>query len=72
MTDKQLKALEASLRRKAKRDGFILQKSRVRTPEAASHGTYRLVNASLNSIALGDSSNGYGMSLADIEEYLRD
>ncbi len=72
MTDKQLKALEISLRRKAKRQGFILQKSRVRTLAAPSHGTYRLVDGSRNCIAFGDASSGYGMSLVDIEEYLRD
>ncbi len=72
MTDKQLKALEVALRRKAKRQGLILQKSRVRTLEAPSHGTYRLIDASRNSIELGDPSNGYGMSLVDIEDYLKE
>jgi len=68
---KAVKAVEDSLRHKAKQRGLRLEKSHSRTPEAASYNTYRLVDATRNTIVLCDASNGYGMCLHDIAEYLK-
>jgi len=66
------KVWENRLRRKAARQGLMLQKSRLRDPDAIGYGTYMLVDASMNAVAFADwhAPNGYGLSLDDVEDYL--
>jgi hypothetical protein len=54
----------------AKRHGLRLEKSRARDPEALTWGTYWLVNPHSNTVFAGDTSNGYGMALDEIETAL--
>ena len=64
--------LEAALRRKAKRHDLQLKKSRARNPQLPWHGTYCLVDPFRNALEFGDHNSGYGMSLHDIAQYLKD
>ena len=69
MTEKQIKNLEASLRGKARRRGYLLRKCRSRNPEVPSYGTYGLADFN-NVMVLGDNQ-GYGEDLEQIAEFLR-
>jgi hypothetical protein len=62
------KAREHCLRQKAKRNGFVVSKSRERAhvPNLNNRGQYQLVNER-NTVVLGDK---YDASLEEIEEYL--
>jgi hypothetical protein len=64
------KVRENRLRRMAERQGLRLEKSRRRDVRAINYGTYWLVYADRNGVAFGDTNNGYGMSLDEIEAYL--
>ena len=64
------KVRENRLRRKAERQGLILQKSRLRDPQAVGYGTYRLVDAATNSVEVWGSQSGYGLTLDEIEAAL--
>jgi hypothetical protein len=70
--EKAYKVQEVRLRNRAKRMGYILQKSRRRDPQALGYGTYMLVDASNNTIAAGDTNNGFGMNLDEIEAALNE
>ena len=64
---------EAFVRRKAKRLGLALRKSRDRNPELPWVGTYQVIN-DRNVLVFGDSHTmqGFGMSLQDCAGYLDD
>lgn len=62
---------ESALRRDSRRQGFIMKKARTRNPENPEHGTYCLVCAYTNFLELGDHNTGFGYSLEEIDEYLR-
>lgn len=65
------KKREAKLRRIARRQGFLLKKSRRRNPEAIDFAGYMLVN-DRNCCVLGGSPYGFCSSLDDVEYYLSD
>lgn len=54
---------EARVRRMAKREGLRAEKSR-------RDGTWHLVDMNRNTIEVGDTLNGYGMSLEQVEGVL--
>ncbi len=66
------KIRENRLRRMAERQGLAVQKSRRRDPHAYDFGTYMLVDPASNTVVACGLQSGYGMSLDDIERYLRD
>ena len=68
--DLQENVRENRLRRTAKRQGYMLRKSRVRDPRAYVYGTYMLVDPYRNTIVAGDRNSGFGMSLDDVEAWL--
>lgn len=70
MTAKEYKVMENRLRRAADRQGLRLEKSRARDPRAITYGTYMILDASTTALVAGDSTNGYGLTLDEVEEYL--
>jgi hypothetical protein len=66
------RAREVRLRRHAKQQGLRLEKSRTRYPRALDYGTYWLINTADGSVECGDTVNGYGMSLDEIEAALNE
>ena len=64
------KVYENRLRRVADRQGLRLEKSRSRDRRALTYGTYHLVNPYNNTLEVCGSSNGYGLSLPEIEHAL--
>jgi hypothetical protein len=68
--DESVKVRENRLRRKARRQGLELQKSRRRDPHALDYGTYQLVDATTNSVVASGLTSGYGLTLGDIEREL--
>lgn len=58
-------SLEAQLRRVAKREGYVIGKSRRRNPQALDYGKYWLVDAWTNTATYGD-----GLTLDEVEEAL--
>jgi len=67
-----LKVYENRLRRMARRQGLLLAKSRRRDTRAYDWGTYWLLDANSGTVACGDTSTGYGMSLDEIEAALNE
>jgi len=67
-----LKVYENRLRRMARRQGLSLAKSRRRDTRAVDWGTYGLLDANSGTVACGDTSTGYGMSLDEIEAALNE
>jgi hypothetical protein len=71
MTPSQFQAYETSLRRAAKLQGLMLQKSLVREPQASDYGTYRLVDPYRNTVEYSFSPCcDYGISIENIHAYL--
>lgn len=66
------KTRENRPRRKARRQGLVLQKSRARDPRNPTYGTYCLVNEYTNTLEYGDYSNGYGLDLDGVEAALNE
>lgn len=56
---------EDRLRRRARKQGLFIQKSR-------RNGTYMVMNENNWLVAAGDWSNGYGLDLDDVEAYLEE
>jgi hypothetical protein len=67
-----LKVYENRLRRMARRQGLLLAKSRRRDTRAVDWGTYRLVDTNSGAVVCGDTANGFGMSLEEIEAALNE
>jgi hypothetical protein len=57
------------LRKRAGRRGYLLRKSRVKTPHLNDQGGYRVINPQKNTIILGEK---YDLTLADLEKFLAD
>lgn len=72
MSDREYKVLENRLRRAAERQGLQLKKSRARDPRALTYGTYMLTDIATNALVAGDSQNGYGLDLNDVEKALNE
>lgn len=66
------KAHESRLRRTAHRNGYALQKSRIRDPWIPGYGCYRIVDTATNLLAAGGAGNGYSMTLDEVEHWLTD
>jgi hypothetical protein len=60
------KARENRLRRAAARQGYRLEKSRMRDKRGLGHGTFRLVDARTGRAVHGDRRSGYGLTLDDV------
>jgi hypothetical protein len=58
---------ETSVRRRARRLGYCVIKSRQRKPNIANHGYYRLIDANNNWVVLGER---FDARLEDIDEFL--
>jgi hypothetical protein len=68
----EAKVREARLRRMAERQGLYLRKSRRRDPLALAYGGYQLIDPRSSSLVFGEVAGyGFGVSLDDIEDYLR-
>lgn len=64
------KIRENRLRRKAKRQGFLLVKSRRRDPYALDFGEFMVVDAFTNTIVYGELNSPRALSLDEVEEWL--
>ena len=60
------KARESQVRRKLQKDGFILNKSRIRNTTLDDHGGYRIVNAYTNGVEAGER---FDLDLDDVEKF---
>jgi hypothetical protein len=69
-SDESVKVRETRLRRKARRQGLELQKSRRRDPHALDYGTYQLVDATTGTVVTSSLTSGYGLTLGEIEREL--
>jgi hypothetical protein len=72
MTDSEYKVLENRCRRAAQRRGLVLQKSRVRDPQARNYRRYRLTDATTRRQVTGDPNMDHGLTLAEVARYLLD
>lgn len=68
MDDEKLR--ENRLRRAARRQGFAIQKSRVRDPQHVCCGLWRIVDVSTNRVVIGAGVLDYEMELDDVETWL--
>lgn len=68
--DSARKVRENRLRRAARRQGLVLEKSRSRDPKALDFGTYHLRDGSGRVVAKDKTRAAYGLSLDQIEERL--
>jgi hypothetical protein len=65
------RAREQHVRRLARQQGFRLEKSRIRTPQARGYGGYRLVDVQHNLVAYGGIPYMYCATLHEIERFVR-
>ena len=70
--DDAIKAQESRVRRKAVSQGFRLEKSRNRHPDALGYGGYMLIDVSQNFAVLGGDFYAYSAALDEIEGYLNE
>ena len=61
---------ENRLRRRAQRQGLMLQKSRRRNPLALDYGGYWLVDVQHNLVVAGGQGSGYALDLDAVEMFL--
>ncbi|MGH8012727.1 MAG: hypothetical protein ACREQ4_09535 [Candidatus Binataceae bacterium] len=68
------KVFENRLRRTLERRGFQLMKSRARDPYSVTYGGYQIVDPDTNTMVAGsgDAQRGYGLSLEEVAEWVRD
>jgi hypothetical protein len=60
---------EARVRRRLRREGYVLQKSRARNPEVrATQGGYAVIDVYLNALVSHAGPHGFGATLEDVEE----
>ena len=62
--------LESKLRKRARRRGLQILKSRARSPESPGYATFMIVDASTRGLVCG-SESGYGLELAAVQEFLK-
>jgi hypothetical protein len=72
LSDHEFKIAENRLRRMARRQGLVLQKSRRRDWRAPDYGTYMLVDAATNAVIAYGLQSGYGLSISEVERALTD
>ncbi len=63
---------EARLRRLARREGLILEKSRTRNERVWGWQLFRIVDPATNFVVAGSQGNGYSMNLDEVEKYLNE
>lgn len=68
--DQEYYNMERRLRRKAKRQGLVLEKFRAKSPRAIDSDTYRLVSINDGALVAWGSTSGYGLTLDDVERCL--
>jgi hypothetical protein len=61
---------ERAVRRRAKRVGLLIEKSRVRTPTDPDYGTYRIADPSLDITAHHGEGSEFGLTLDAVETAL--
>jgi len=66
------KTRETRLRRMAERQGLVLRKSGRRDERALDYGTFGLYDAWTNTLEVGDLSTGYGLSIDEVENALKE
>jgi len=66
------KVRENKIRRKLKRMGFILKKSRARDPQARGYGGYAIIDEDLGIIVAGATRWVFDMSLDDVEAHIQE
>lgn len=64
------KVREDRLRRAARRQGLILEKSRRRDPRATDFGAFRIVNEQTSAVVASGADGGFGLNLDQVEEHL--
>ena len=62
---------ESTIRRRAKKLGLTLQKSRSRNKQWPGYGTYRLLDASRNLVIYGGNHDTFGATLEDCANYVQ-
>jgi hypothetical protein len=70
LSAEELKVAENRLRRMARRQGLVLQKSRRRDFRAYDYGGWMIVDAQTNMVEAGGHPTAYSLSLTEVEEYL--
>jgi hypothetical protein len=70
MTPVEFKTFENRLRRMASRQGYELNKSRLRDPRAIGFGGYMIIDASTNHVVAGAHPHAHSMSLDEVETWL--
>jgi hypothetical protein len=69
---KAMQVSEQSVRRLAKREGYVLKKSRVRSPSDPSYGGYMLVEPERNFVVFGIGLYPYSADLEEIRTWLQE
>jgi len=64
------KVREDRLRRAARRQGLILEKSRRRDPRATDFGAFRIVNEQTSAVVASGADGGFGLNLDQVEAHL--
>jgi hypothetical protein len=70
MTPIEFKTFENRLRRMALRQGYELNKSRLRDTRAIGYGGYMIIDASTNHVVAGAHPHSHSMSLDEVEAWL--
>jgi hypothetical protein len=70
LSAEELKVAENRLRRMARRQGLLLQKSRRRDIRAYDYGGWMIIDAETNAVVDGGSPIAYSLSLSDVESRL--
>jgi hypothetical protein len=65
------KLRENRLHRLCERRGWQLRKSRRRDPQAWDYGTYMVVDPYTNTLVAGNTNDGFGWTLDDVEEFVK-
>jgi hypothetical protein len=66
------KVKENRVRRAVARRGYQLQKARRRDPKGFDYGTFQIIDPWTNEFIHGDITRGYGLSLDDVETWLKE
>ncbi|MBK9387375.1 MAG: hypothetical protein IPN34_21380 [Planctomycetes bacterium] len=70
--DRLDRARESRLRRKARRQGFRIDKCRARSSENPAWATFRVVDVSNNTLAASAGWCDFGLTLDEVESFLAD
>lgn len=62
---------EQAVRRLARREGYVLRKSRSRDPDNPSYGGYLLIEPERNLLMLGGGAFNYSADLDEVVDWLK-